>query len=319
MKPRAWSVSTTGSRHSTAAFLRVNVDESVTDNPLGNLRDRTVADARPINGVLTLNQILSPSMLNEMTARLQPGCLSQLAYHALPYTLRVTGFTTVSSARTREEDDTSAAIIDNLTFTRGRHTIKAGVEVRRVLIDPGSSADGTLTFTSRNNFLSNILDSANVTSTLPLKRLRKTQVFSFLQDEYKARFHLHLESRRALFVLQRVPRNAGPSRAVRLRHLRRTLPARGRILDAAHHRYRPARRLCMGSTEVQRPHRGPRRRRHLPRRRANGRPEPSRVERRRRILAQLAADSRACVSHCAFPRDGPGNSLAARAKSQPEG
>ena len=37
---------------STAAFFRINVDESVTDNPLGNLRDRTVADARPINGVL---------------------------------------------------------------------------------------------------------------------------------------------------------------------------------------------------------------------------------------------------------------------------
>jgi hypothetical protein len=52
--------------NSTAAFLRVNVDESVTDNPLGNLRDRTVADARPINGVLAVNKVLSPSMLNEV-------------------------------------------------------------------------------------------------------------------------------------------------------------------------------------------------------------------------------------------------------------
>ena len=42
----------------------------------------------------------------------------------LPYSLKVTGFTTVSSAKTKEEDDTSAAIIDNLTFTRGRHTLK---------------------------------------------------------------------------------------------------------------------------------------------------------------------------------------------------
>jgi len=52
----------------TTAFFRVNVDESVTDNPLGNLRDRTVADARPINGVLALNQILSPSTLNQVRA-----------------------------------------------------------------------------------------------------------------------------------------------------------------------------------------------------------------------------------------------------------
>jgi hypothetical protein len=170
---------------STAAFLRVNVDESVTDNPLGNLRDRTVADARPINAVLALNKTISPSILNE--ARLG---FNQVAYRSsqvtpLSYSLRVTGFATVSSARTREEDDTSAAIIDNVTLSRGRHILKAGVEVRRVHTNPGSSADGTLTYTSRNNFLSNTLDSASVTSTLPLKRLRKTQVFSFVQDEYK--------------------------------------------------------------------------------------------------------------------------------------
>jgi hypothetical protein len=40
---------------STSAFFRINVDESVTDNPLGNLRDRAVADARPINGAFGLN------------------------------------------------------------------------------------------------------------------------------------------------------------------------------------------------------------------------------------------------------------------------
>ena len=166
-------------------FLRVNVDESVTDAPLGNLRDRTIADARPINGVLGWSETISPSMLNE--ARLG---FNQVAFRSaqatpLGYSLKVTGFTTVSSAKTKEEDDTSAAAIDNVTLTRGRHVVKFGAEVRRVLTDPGSSVDGTLTYTSRANFQSNLLDSASVTGTLPLKRLRKTQVFSFVQDEYK--------------------------------------------------------------------------------------------------------------------------------------
>jgi hypothetical protein len=170
---------------STAVFFRINVDESVTDVPLGNLRDRSVADARPINGVLALDQTLSPSMLNEVRLGFNQVAFRSLQVTPSPYSLKVTGFTTVSSSKTKEEDDTSAAFIDNLTFTRGRHTLKAGVEVRRVLTDPGSSADGTLTYTTRDNFLSNTLDSASVTSTLPLKRLRKAQVFSFLQDEYK--------------------------------------------------------------------------------------------------------------------------------------
>ena len=167
------------------AFLRVNVDESVTDNPLGNLRDRAVADARPINGVLALNQTLSASMLNQVRLGFNQVAYRSIQSTPLPYSLKVTGFTTVSSAKTKEEDDTSAAILDNLTFLRGRHIVKAGVEVRRVLTDPGNSADGTLTYANRPNFVSNILDSATVSSTLPLKRLRKTQVFSFLQDEYK--------------------------------------------------------------------------------------------------------------------------------------
>jgi Carboxypeptidase regulatory-like domain len=172
---------------STAAFFRINVDESVTDNPLGNLRDRTVADARPINAVLALNQAVSPSLVNEARLGFNQVNYRSLQSTPLPYSLRVTGFTAVSSSRTREEDDTSTAVVDNVTWARGRHIFKAGAEIRRVLTNPGSSADGSLTYTSRANFTANILDSASVTSTLPLKRLRKTQVFSFIQDEYRLR------------------------------------------------------------------------------------------------------------------------------------
>src|SRR5262249_10922227 len=149
------------------------------------LRDRTVADARPINSVLTLSHVVSPTTLNETRLSFNQVAFRSAQVTPLPYSLKVTGFTTVSSAKTKEEDDTSAAIIDDLTMTRGRHTIKTGVEIRAVRTNPGSSADGTLTYTNRGNFLGNTLDSASVTATLPLKRLRKTQVFSFVQDEYK--------------------------------------------------------------------------------------------------------------------------------------
>ena len=169
----------------TTGFLRANVDESVTDVPLGNLRDRTISDARPINGVISLSHVFSPSLLNETRLGFNQVFYRSSQITPSPYSLKVTGFTTVSSAKTREEDDTSAAVIDDVTKTAGRHIFKAGVEVRRILTDPGSSVDGTLSYTSRVNFAANILDSATVTATEPLKRLRKTQVFAFIQDEYK--------------------------------------------------------------------------------------------------------------------------------------
>jgi len=178
----------------TSVFLRVNADESVTDVPLGNLRDRTVTDTRPLNGVFTLTQVLSPSILNEVRVGFNQVFSRTSNITPVPYTLKVTGFTSVSSSRTREEDDTSAAIIDNLSLTRGRHTIKTGFEVRRILMDPASSADGTLTYTSRDNFAAGVLDSASVTATLPLKRLRKTQVFGFLNDEFKAASNLTFQA-----------------------------------------------------------------------------------------------------------------------------
>jgi len=62
----------------------------------------------------------------------------------------------------------------------------AYLKLHPVFTDPAASADGTLTYTSRDTFQLNQLDSASVTATLPLKRLRKTQLFTFFQDEYKA-------------------------------------------------------------------------------------------------------------------------------------
>ena len=172
--------------NAVTSFLRVNVDEAVTDVPLSNLRDRQVADYRPINAILNITQVLSPTLLNETKFGFNQVFSRTSSLGALPYTLSVSGFTSLPGSSTREEDDSSASIQDDVSFTHGRHTVKAGVRVRRVFTDPGSSASGTLTYVSRNTLADNQLDRASVTDALPLKRLRKTQAFGFIQDEYKA-------------------------------------------------------------------------------------------------------------------------------------
>jgi hypothetical protein len=104
-----------------SAFFRVNVDEEVSDVPLNNLKDRQVVDNRPINGVLNVSQVLSPTVLNETKAGFNQVFSRTTNETGVPYTLQVSGFTTLSSAQTREEDDTSASLLDNLSWTVGRH------------------------------------------------------------------------------------------------------------------------------------------------------------------------------------------------------
>ncbi len=167
------------------AFLRVNVDEEISDVPLNNLQDRTVVDNRPINGVLSLSHVLSPSMLNEIKAGFNQVFSRTNNQSQTPYTLSVSGFTSVSAAQTRQEDDTSASLIDNFSMNVGRHSIRMGVEGRRVFTNPGSSATGTLSFNTPATLALNQLNTASVTAALPMKRLRKTQAFAFLMDDVK--------------------------------------------------------------------------------------------------------------------------------------
>jgi hypothetical protein len=168
------------------AFLRVNVDEEVSDAPLSNLKDRQVADNRPINGVLSLSQVFSPTLLNEIKAGFNQVFSRTNSLSGTPYTLQVSGFSTVSGAQTKEEDDTSASLLDNISWTIGRHMLRAGVEGRRIYMDPASSATGTLTYVNPSALLNNQLNTAAVTDALPLKRLRKDQAFGYIQDQFKA-------------------------------------------------------------------------------------------------------------------------------------
>jgi hypothetical protein len=157
----------------TTAFLRVNVDEEISNTPLNNLRDRQVVDNRPINSVLSVTHVLAPSMLNELKAGFNQVFSRTASLTGGAYTVQVSGFTQLSGSQTREEDDTSASLLDNFSWAIGRHTLKAGVEGRRIYTYPATSPTGTLVYRSPAAFLSNQLNTATVNSALPLKRLRK--------------------------------------------------------------------------------------------------------------------------------------------------
>ncbi len=59
--------------------------------------------------------------------------------------------------------------------------IKSGIEIRRIGIDEGSSFTGSLTYSSLADFEANNLDAATYTALQPLKRMKKTSYFGYVQ------------------------------------------------------------------------------------------------------------------------------------------
>jgi len=172
---------------SITGYARFNYDNAGTIAPLGTLTDRQLNNAKPLNGAAELLEVISPGLVNEFKFG-----TNQLVSHSynltpFPYTVNVSGYTALNPASTSNQDGRTWGFLDNVSKVRGRNVIKLGIEIRRIGIDEGSSFTGSLTYSSLADFEANNLDAATYTALQPLKRMRKTSYFGYVQDEFKLR------------------------------------------------------------------------------------------------------------------------------------
>ncbi len=179
---------------STTGYARFSYDAAATTTPLGVLTDRQLNKAKPLNGVAELLRVLSPSMANEFKFGTNQLVSRAANLTPFPYTVNVSGFSALNSSSASNQDGRTFSWLDNFSMVRGRHALRAGVEIRRVEVNEGSSFAGMLTYSSLANFETNSLDSAAYTALLPLKRMRKTSYFGYAQDEYRLRANLILNA-----------------------------------------------------------------------------------------------------------------------------
>jgi hypothetical protein len=66
---------------------------------------------------------------------------------------------------------------------RGQHTLKAGIEVRRVVISNYYSWDGTISYASMNDFAANKVDTVVVSGLNPARTMPKTEFVGYVQYE----------------------------------------------------------------------------------------------------------------------------------------
>jgi hypothetical protein len=183
-----------------SAYLRFNFDASYSDTPLIQgqtyLNDRQLVTSRPVNGELESLHIFSPRLVNELKFGFNRGNVYTTDQSVLqtPYAISISGFTTLSGNEYKPGVGNSFSYIDNLTWIKGNHTLKFGVEVRRIQLNQGNTANGTVSFSSAASFLSNSVSSATYAAELPINGLRKTELYSYVEDEWKLRPNLTINA-----------------------------------------------------------------------------------------------------------------------------
>jgi len=195
----------------TTGFMRFNFDRSVDTQPVStsvtNLEQRV---STPVNGVLELLHVFSPKLTNEVkfgfnratdnTYNSSPaGSIYQIAISTGPGP----GFGTQTYNYNAIYVGNTFSYLDNLTWLHGRHTIKAGAELRRIQLNQHYGQHGTVTFASLQALATNTVARANLTGALPVNDLRKYDIFGYIQDEFKVRpnFTVNLGARYTVFQL----------------------------------------------------------------------------------------------------------------------
>ena len=95
-------------------------------------------------------------------------------------------FEGLNNNQTDNEVGTTFSYIDNLIYTRGRHTLKTGIEVKRVRLNQGKTQALTVNFTGDNtSLISDSVDNIDYQTSWDGHALRRTFVMPYIQDEIK--------------------------------------------------------------------------------------------------------------------------------------
>ncbi len=144
----------------------------------------------PANYFLALQHTFTPTTLNEVKLFVNRSPFINPQASPLDYSVASNNWTTINNTSADHEVGTTYGVIDNLTWSRGRNTFKAGIEIRRIRLNQGQTANNNLDFSDQ----SGNLDSGFVTAEIAglsyiapwcCHKYRRTMYLPYFQDEWK--------------------------------------------------------------------------------------------------------------------------------------
>ena len=180
-------------KSATTINLRFNTDAYRTSSAA--LAENTFTTMDPPNAVFDVQQIFSPTILNDARIGFNRDNYVDVGDGTTPYSVSITGFAGYSLGDHSARIDNSYSFVDNATFNHGRHTVKAGVEIRRMQENKVHPlALQSLSYLSEQTFVNNILDSYSYQAPGVETQARKNPYYGYLLDEFKIKPNLTLNA-----------------------------------------------------------------------------------------------------------------------------
>ena len=144
----------------------------------------------PANYLIALQRTFSTRLLNEAKVYVNRSPFINPQAGPLPYAVHTNNWATINNNNADHEVGTTYGIVDNLTWVHGRHTFKTGMEIRRIRLNQGKTADNNLYFqdnsgTADTGFVTAALYQINFTAPWCCHKYRRTFYLPYFQDEWK--------------------------------------------------------------------------------------------------------------------------------------
>jgi hypothetical protein len=139
----------------TLVYGRAQRDISLVDAPNGSSlpADKLQTINHPANYLVAMQHAFTPNLFNEAKIYINRSPFHNPQASALPFAMNTDSFVALNDNTADIEVGTTYGVVDNVTWAHGRHAFKTGMEIRRVRLNQGQTADNVLNFSDDNSLV----------------------------------------------------------------------------------------------------------------------------------------------------------------------
>ncbi len=186
-----------------SVFVRYNILQSYTVVPSLSPVNGTEYPAQDRSGTLSWNRILSPRTINELRVGVNKQDIPRATQAFIPQQIgNLTGFLSTPNQELLRANGGSWTLIDNFNLNAGRHSLKAGFELRAFHYGRANHEAPAYEIPTLADLLASRFTNAYVTIGNNLRRMKEKQWGLYLQDDFRvsARLTLNLGLRYEYFT-----------------------------------------------------------------------------------------------------------------------